>query len=228
MQRLRDGLYLLESGADVNAYLLEGPRGLTMVDTSYSRSWEALVHELEQGGFSLNAVEQIVLTHGHRDHAGGAAHLVQRHRVRVFAHPEDIPMIQGKPGAPADLRERFVRWLAARRFPYRPLEIVVPLRHGDTLRALPRWQVLHTPGHTPGSLSLYQPTDKVLLCGDALSNAEGVLDLAPSLDTHDAAQAAETARALAEIDVDTLCPGRGPVIRHGASLRLREFVQSLQ
>ncbi len=229
MQRLRKGLYLLESGGFVNAYLIEGPRGLTLVDTGHPRAAEKLVEEIALGGFSLKEIDQILVTHSHFDHAGGASYLLTKNRIKVFAHPDDIPAIQGKPLARPFNVSRWVSALVQRWwFPYRPLEVVVPLRQSETLRALPQWQVLHTPGHTPGSLSLYQPTDYTLICGDALSNRGEKLALSPGEYNDDNALAAKSVRRLSEIPCEMLCCGHGPVIRTGAGQLIHKVAESLK
>ena len=228
MQRIRKGLYVLEAANWVNAYLIEGPRGLTLVDTGHPRCPEKLVAEITGAGFDLREIEQILITHAHFDHAGGAAYLLGKNRVKVYAHPEDAGEIQGKiakrPFHPARWLSKFVQRMW---FPYRPLETVVPLKQSDTLRALPRWQVLHTPGHTPGSLSLYQPADYLLICGDAFSNRGGKLALSPSLFNDDHAAAARSAKKLAELPCEVLCCGHGPVIRSGAGQQMHGLAQSL-
>lgn len=228
MERIRKGLYLLRAGGFVNAYLVEGPRGLTLVDTGHARCAARLAAEIEGGGFALKDIEQIVITHSHFDHSGGAALLLDRHRVKVLAHPEDIPVLRG---LAADRLAGVAGWLSRLAvrlwFPYRPLDVVVPLRQGEALRALPHWQVMHTPGHTPGSISLYQPAERVLICGDALSNKSGALGLSPRLFNGDNAQAEDTARRLAQLDCDVLCCGHGPVVRQGASERLKAMSADL-
>ncbi len=227
MQRVRKGLYLLEAAGWVNAYLIEGPRGLTLVDTGHSRAADALGDEIERGGFSLQDLEQVLITHAHFDHVGGAAILLDRKRVKVYAHPDDAPAIKGAI-VKEPLIRRVGRYLCSMWFPYRPLEVLVPLQQGQTLRALPQWQVLHTPGHTAGSLSLFQPTEKILICGDALANRGDKLSLSPSLYNDDHAAALSSARRLSALDCDVLCCGHGPVIRAGGALKLQKLVESLR
>lgn len=227
MQRIKKGVYLLEAGGWVNAYLIEGPRGLTLVDTGHSKVGGALADEIEKGGFALKDLEQILITHCHFDHAGGAAVLLERKRVKVYAHPDDVPRIQGQRPKARNAVHALSRWIQSFWFPYRPLEVVVPLKQGETLRALPQWQVLHTPGHTPGSLSLFQPTEKILVCGDAFSNRKDVLALSPSQYNEDNVEAARTARRLSALDADVLCCGHGPVIRAGAALKIQQMADAL-
>ncbi len=225
MQRIREGLYLLQAGGFVNAYLVEGPRGLTLVDTGHPRSATALIDELEHGGFRLPDIEQIVITHAHFDHAGGAAAVLEKRRVKVLAHPAEEAALKGRPPVSGRWLRRLGELAARLWFPYRPLEIVVPLEQGRPLRPLPYWQVLHTPGHTAGSISLYQPAEEVLICGDAFSNRGGRLALSPSLYNDDQAAAARSADGLSHLKCEVLCCGHGPVIRKGASLLMREVVE---
>lgn len=226
MQRIKKGLYLLESGGYVNAYLIEGPRGLTLCDTTHAKSADTLCEEIVQGGFSLKDIEQIVITHRHADHAGGAAFILEKHRVKVYAHPADIPAIKGQ-AQPAKGIAKLRRLVEKLWLPYKPLEIVVPLEQSQPMRPLPTWQVVHTPGHTPGSISLYQPTEKILICGDALSNRDGVLALSPSHYNDDQKLAGESARKLVEYPADVLCCGHGPVIRAGADRSVVALAESL-
>lgn len=214
MQRIREGLFLLEAGSPVNCYLIEGGQGLTLVDTGPAERVEALVGEVVGGGFGLDDLQRIVVTHAHPDHAGGAAALLKRKRVKVFAHPFEIPALEGR-AAPArrrGLRGR-LRALASRLLDKRePLSSVVAASPREPIRGLPQWQVLHLPGHTPGSLGLFDPAHGVLLCGDALSYRGGRLRSADG-EAAEPAKAQDTLRRVAELDVDVLCFGRGPVLR---------------
>ncbi|MBI5208793.1 MAG: MBL fold metallo-hydrolase [Elusimicrobia bacterium] len=221
MRRVAKGLYALESTGFVNAYIIEGVRGFTLVDTGHARCVDAVTREIESSGFGLHELEQIVLTHWHFDHAGGAAGLMRRRRVKVLAHPDDIPFIKGKARPrPRGLADRASRLAQRWWFASAPLETVLPAKGGDHLRLLPNWQVLDTPGHTPGSISLFQPTQRVLLCGDALSNRGGKLRLPPAAFTQDPALGRQSAKRLAQLGVETLCCGHGPAIPSGACLAI--------
>ena len=226
MQRIDKGLYLLESAGLSNSYLIEGPHGLTLFDAGSPLAAPHLAQEIEDNGFALKDIEQLVLSHWHFDHAGGARGLLERHRFKVYAHPQDIPAIQGRPEPPRTLGLRLWRALLRIKYPYRPLEVVVPIDQGETLRALPRWQVLRLPGHTLGSIGIFQPVERVLLCGDALNNRGGRLSLPLASHCHDSARARESVRALAALDLEILGCGHGPVIRAGAGLRVHELLSA--
>ena len=86
---------------------------------------------------------------------------------------------------------------------------------------LPGWELLHTPGHTPGHVSLYRPEDRTLLVGDAFctTKPESFFEAAlaqhaelhgpPSYFTSDWAQARQSVQKLAGIDAATVAPGHG-------------------
>ncbi|HAM35498.1 MAG TPA: hypothetical protein DEB40_04425 [Elusimicrobia bacterium] len=227
MQRIRKGLYLLESARVVNCYLIEGPYGLTLFDAGQPLSAPGLIEELENNGFGFKDVDQIVLSHAHFDHSGGARGLLERRRIKVYAHPDDIPAIQGKGRVPRGWIMRLRELLLRLKCPYKPVDNVIPIEQGETLRCLPQWQVLRAPGHTAGSIALYHPTDKVLLCGDALNNREGRLRAPAERNCEDAVLARETVRRLGILDLEVLGCGHGPVIRTSAGLRVQEIVSAL-
>lgn len=227
MQRIREGLYLLEAARPVNAYLIEGGQGLTLVDTGPARGIDGLVDEIVGGGFSLDDLQRIVLTHAHGDTSGGTAALLRRKRVKVYAHPGEIPALEGKasPARAAGLGGR-LRSLAFRLLEKRdPLISVVSASPREPIRGLAQWQVVHAPGHTPGSLALFAPAQGVLLCGDALSYRGERLRIADG-DASDRAAALETVKKLATMDVDVLGCGRGPVLRPRAWKHVEALIES--
>lgn len=217
MQRVCEGVYRLESAGFVNAYLLIGGADLTLVDAGPDEGWPVLAAELKDNGYDPKAIARVVITHAHAAHAGGLEGLLAARPVKVLAHPAEIPALTGK--APAQVPGGVARWLHAaglRARSFRPVPAALPLVAGATLRGVPQWQVLHTPGHTSGSISLYHPGRQVLLCGDALSNRGGRLHVPGKGRHQDSGALKASVEALARLDCDVLCPGHGPIVRGGA------------
>ncbi len=111
-------------------------------------------------------IKAILLTHGHFDHMLAAEELQKRTGVPVYVHPLDAPMLSDAS-------------LSA----YNPEVSSLPQPGHIACTAYPEslfgFRVLHTPGHTPGSVCLYHEGEKVLFSGDTLFRAGfGRTDLA--------------------------------------------------
>jgi glyoxylase-like metal-dependent hydrolase (beta-lactamase superfamily II) len=80
----------------------------------------------------------------------------------------------------------------------------VPIEDGEVLPVLGGLRVIHTPGHTPGSVCLYGPRDRVLFVGDTLQRRFGRVSFASALYSDDHAAARRAVQRLAELDVETI------------------------
>ncbi len=182
----------------------------------------------------------IVLTHGHFDHVSAAPALAEDWDVPVYAHPLEFPYLTGqkeypKPNAGAG---GGMMSLLSPLYPKGPVQLgsrLLPLAEGANA-VLPGWQVLHTPGHTPGHCSLYHAADRTLLVGDAFctTSAESFFDAAlaqepalhgpPSYFTSNWADAQDSVEQLAAMDVAVVAPGHGkPLAGANLSGELREL-----
>ncbi|MBM3157894.1 MAG: MBL fold metallo-hydrolase [Chloroflexi bacterium] len=83
------------------------------------------------------------------------------------------------------------------------------VKDGDILPYLGGIQVIHTPGHTPGSISLYIPKNRMLFVGDTIVNNVNRLSRPlPLRSNRDEAE--RSLKRLAELDMDIVCFGHGP------------------
>ena len=218
MKRVIEGVYRLEAAGFVNVYLVVGGADLTLIDAGHSRSAEGLLTELRDNGFDFKDVARIIVTHAHADHAGGLHAFLEKRRIKVYAHPKTVPILTGKVPMPSARGVRgFCRdFLCEQLLPWKPIEAAVALETGTPLRGIPQWQVLQTPGHTEGSISLFHPAAQVLICGDVLSNRGGRLHAMAPVLHEDPKTLRVSIEGLSKLDVDILCCGHGPVLRGGA------------
>jgi hydroxyacylglutathione hydrolase len=153
-----------------NSYVVETGDGLMVIDTGMPGNADKVLAFVRGLGRAPEDVRTIVLTHADIDHVGSLAPLKRATGAAIAIHAADAPALAGT--GPGKKRSGAVGLLMAampRFFPLEHVQADVELNDGDTVGG---FRVLHTPGHTPGSITLHR--DGVVFSGDALlSDAEG-------------------------------------------------------
>jgi glyoxylase-like metal-dependent hydrolase (beta-lactamase superfamily II) len=214
-----------------NTFLIEAGDGLALVDAGMRWDAGVILRSAGRLGWPRRPVKAIVLTHGDLDHLGAMSRLVEVTGAPVIAHRAEMPLIAARGWRPTVARSGLMRLggalygLALRVvLPTGPVTVNQPVEDGDELPG--GFRVVHTPGHTPGHISLYHPGKRVLIAGDAIIN-RGRLSGPAGLFTPDMAQARASMRRLAELDVEAAGFGHGPPLRQGAGAQIRELVRCL-
>lgn len=158
----------------VNAYLLKAGADFILIDTGVAEQWLKLKKELSAAGCAPQNLKLVVITHGDADHAGNGSNLQTEYGAKVAIHAGDAAMAQSGARIKRSARgvfNRLLLWMSERMgsdFPCFTPDVLLEdgqslLDYGFAVR------VLHTPGHTPGSISLL--TDEGdLFAGDTLTN----------------------------------------------------------
>ena len=186
-----------------NLILLTGAAPV-MLDAGYGSDAAALGELIGGAGLTVSGLALLLNSHWHSDHSGGNA-WVQAHGVPIAAARADGEAVNRRDPSACE-----AEWLDQ---PVEPYHVDILLDGGDRLRAGEAdWQVLATPGHTPGHLSFYQPDEQVLLLGDALHSGDvGWINLA--LDGPDAIGVAlQSVERLAALQARYCLSGHGPRI----------------
>lgn len=202
------------------AHIVLGDR-LTLIDAGLPGSRARLERQLAVLGRAAAEIGQIIVTHGHPDHIGGVPELASPD-VEILMHPADLA------GVRATWRD-FIRQpsrgrLFASMTPPPP-DHVVTVEDGATIPVLGGLVVVHTPGHTPGSICLYSPGLRALFTGDTLEVRAKRLAFANRLYSDDHAMARRSVRRLAALDVQTIVFSHFDVWRDDAGGALRELAK---
>jgi glyoxylase-like metal-dependent hydrolase (beta-lactamase superfamily II) len=256
------GVYCLEIGKGImrsNVYFVRSGASWVLIDTA-SVHCERVIQDAAQALFGVNTPPSaILLTHDHPDHAGSTRALAERWACVAYLHPTELPLATMDSSTYLSTVEQFAnpldRWLILpllRLLPQRRREAMLAessfkdvaraLDPGAGVPGLPDWECVPTPGHTPGHVSFFRPSDRVLIAGDAvltvqLNSMWGFLlwELGrsrrrfagpPRYSTWSWRTAKESVAALARLEPRVVACGHGPVLCGSTvSPALRRFAE---
>jgi glyoxylase-like metal-dependent hydrolase (beta-lactamase superfamily II) len=213
-------------GANGNVYVIVNGQELVLVDTGMPRSTEKIVDCVRSIGWQPSNISTIVLTHCHVDHVGSAYELKKLTNAKVAIHEEDADFAAGKKSLPRPKGVVGVLFKAASVFfKFTLVQPGITLKENDRLGKL---TVIHTPGHTPGSISLHDPERSVLFVGDAMRFVRGKISGPPERFTLDHEQAVRSIEKISQLEFDVMLSGHGEPLKPDVSERVRQFRNSLK
>ena len=173
-----EGIHRLTGGV-CNFYVIDEGGRRVLVDAGAPADWALLARTMDELGWAIDSIEAVLLTHAHSDHTGFAERARRDAGARIYVHDRDRSMAQG--AKPPKNESSVARHLLhaeayrtmvslARRGATRivPIAEVSSFNDGETLDLPGRPRVLHTPGHTAGSSSVYLEQAAAVCSGDAL------------------------------------------------------------
>ncbi len=187
-QEIAPGVYCLEVGKGImrsNVYFVRSGSSWVLIDTASANcGW--VIREAAEVLFGANTPPAaILLTHDHPDHAGSTLELARRWGCLVYVHPDELPLVTADPSTFFSTVKKYANpldiWVILpllRMMPRRRRESMLSessfkdvaraFDPGTGVPGLPEWECIPTPGHTPGHIAFFRPSDRVLITGDAV------------------------------------------------------------
>ena len=169
-----------------NIYLVQGDEECLLIDAGWNseEAPQSLKKQLDEIGIDFKDISQIIVTHVHPDHYGLADKLRQLSRAKITLHYLEKDLINARHLNAGEFQQQAEQWLHSNGVPANELSSLrtgpaggqqstaptlpdITLNGGETISAgIFNFQVLWTPGHSPGHICLYEPNKKILFPGD--------------------------------------------------------------
>ena len=222
MKRIYNDTYLLESAEGANVFLVGTPDEYMLIDSGIFMKTQLLVNELNANQYKLSNLTGILLTHCHCDHIGGVRFLLRMTKAKVAAHRADIPFILQQ----AVIDGPYHNMMKEEQKVMKQLHCDVPkvdiaLKDGDVFCG---FEVISVPGHTPGSIALYDRKNKAMFFSDVIryNDQRGLTIGIPEKFNCDTAQVHRDAEKLLAYDIEYA------ILSHGRPFIGKEEVDQLR
>ncbi|MDU5143969.1 MAG: MBL fold metallo-hydrolase [Paenibacillus dendritiformis] len=219
--------------------LLQDGDDTILVDCGYPDFGPLLEEAANRQGIRLDSMTALIVTHHDMDHIGSLAALTRAYpRIEIFAHELEQPYIEGKrkplrkeqaestlDALPEEAKkgaEQFIRFLQS----IEPARVDRTVAHGERLPWCGGIDIVHTPGHTSGHISLYLPACKTLIAGDAVVIEDGRLNIANPRHAWDLKEAVRSVRRLLDYDIERIICYHGGLYDRDVRQALRELVHA--
>lgn len=202
----------------INPAAVETSKGVVLLDVGFPGQTEQIEENLTQADLGWDDVAAVVITHQDGDHAGVLSEVVERTDAVVYTHKRCAPYVDGREHpikSPEDQR-------------YDPVDVDVGLVDGVSFRTdAGPMDVIFTPGHAPGHISLYFPDERLLIAADALTADENGLAGPSEEYTLDMDQALDSAERLTDLSIDRILCYHGGFVEEGTDT-IDRIVDSLR
>lgn len=216
-------IFLFENIMGVNSFWTTDEEGnIAIIDTGMPKSEKKIAAQIKASGKKLEDVKFIIITHSDIDHSGSAAALKELTGAKIAIHKADADKVRG------NMKLKSVRGFITPFFnffmhfiKFRPFEPDIILEDGDEIAG---FKILHTPGHTEGSITLYKP-GKIAITGDTILGAKNNLPKGPMKTmTLDMDKAKDSIKKISSLDFDIMLPGHGNPVTSDASIKIRKLL----
>lgn len=210
----------------VNCYLVEEDKDLTLIDTGLPYSYKGITCAVNM---LQKPLTNIILTHAHADHVGSLDTLKEKFpHVSVSISVRDSCLLKGDVTINQNEPQTPIRGGIPKNIHTNPDHL---LTEGDMIGSL---KVIHTPGHTPGSISLLETRTNYMFAGDAFQTRGGIAVSGqikpffpfPALATWNKYVALQSAKKIAQFSPSLLAVGHGNMIKNPLKMMQKAIKQA--
>jgi len=211
-------------GVTANTYLALGDQ-TTLIDTGTPGKQENIIKYLQNELKSKpEDIKTIVLTHHHIDHTGSLYELKKLTNADIAAYKEDMDIISGEKSSSDPIYMRFVSRLMTIFTSYKFIKPDISLQENDMVD---NYRVIHTPGHTPGSIALYNSDNGVIFVGDTLTYDGNKVGGPPSFLINDKEALKKSVKKITDLEPNIMLSGHGKPLTEHTSEMIRDFYNTL-
>ena len=217
------GVHVIPGFRWSKAYLIVDET-ITLVDSGLPWNGGGVRRYVESIGRDMGELGHILLTHGHPDHTGAARGLSLSAGAKIMAHESDTMAISDGRRA-LSYRSAFGPKRSPNPFGA-PAVATTLVEDGDTVPIHGGIRVVHTPGHTPGSVCFSLERSGVLFTGDTIFSDGKRLSRSIPFPGYDRDSYVKSLERIAAMEFDVVCGGHGEPLMGGGSAALRRLLES--
>ncbi|MED2040079.1 MBL fold metallo-hydrolase [Bacillus wiedmannii] len=199
----------------IHPILLWDDEMAVLIDTGFPGQFEDIQVEMERVGIPVDKLKVVILTHQDIDHIGSLPELLQRcgSNIKVYAHELDKPYIEGE--LPL-LKDGNVENPPKGKVSNTVID-------GQELPYCGGIQILHTPGHTPGHISLYLKQSKTLIAGDSMYSVNGKLGGIHAPTTLNVKEAQQSLKRYSNLDIESVVCYHGGLSKENIKIQIQNL-----
>ena len=241
--KIKDGIEMLEIsmkllGRERNVYptIIWDDNNVILVDAAIPDCLPEIKDAMKKVGVPFEGLDSIIVTHQDIDHVGGINPILKElPQVKIFAHEDDKPYIEGEKkwirlntnfmnrinNLPEEERDNILNL-----FENSNVKINDTLEDGQELECCGGIIVIHTPGHTPGHICLYHKQSRTLIVGDAMNVVDGWLT-GPNKDAmneKDAQMAYDSLKKFENYDIKNIITYHGGLFNDNPNQKIKELL----
>ncbi|MEK5529207.1 MBL fold metallo-hydrolase [Viridibacillus sp. FSL R5-0468] len=209
-------LHLEFNGIIIHPTLLWNQEMAVLIDTGFSGQIEDIRVAMEKVGISFDKLKVIILTHQDIDHIGSIPEILQEcgSNIKVYAHDLDKPYIQGD-----------LSLLKDGHLENPPKgKVDDTLKDGQELPYCGGIRIIHTPGHTPGHISLYLEQSKTLIAGDSMYSENGIIKGIHAPTVLDIKEARLSLKKYLDLDIESVVCYHGGLSKGNIHDQIQEVI----